>query len=69
MIGFNFNSVTVFTPSGQFVCKYDMSNPVGIAIDSAGYSLVTNNGSSSLSVYVYTIICLSMIPVEDLSIP
>ena len=52
--GHSSNSVTVFTPSGQFVHKYDqthLSNPVGIAIDSAGYSLVTNNGSGSLSIY------------------
>ena len=52
--GYNSNSVTVFTPSGQFVRKYDqthLSNPVGIAIDSAGYSLVANNSSGSLSIY------------------
>ena len=48
------NSVTVFTPSGQFVRKYDQTHlktPIGIAIDSAGYSLVVNNGSGSLSIY------------------
>ena len=48
------NSVTVFTPSGQFVRKYDqthLKNPIGIAIDSAGYSLVMNYFSSSLSIY------------------
>ena len=48
------NSVTVFTPSGQFVRKYDQTNlngPIGIAIDSAGYSLVANNSSHSLSIY------------------
>ena len=47
-------SVTVFTPSGQFVRKYDqthLSSPVGIAIDSAGYSLVMNHISDSLSIY------------------
>ena len=52
--GHNSNSVTVFTPSGQFVRKYDqthLSNPVGIAIDSAGYSLVMNSSSVSLSIY------------------
>ena len=52
--GWSSNSVTVFTPSGQFVRKYDqtyLKNPVGIAIDSAGYSLVVNNGSKSLSIY------------------
>ena len=50
--GIDSNSVTVFTPSGQFVRKYDthLSNPFGIAIDSAGYSLVTNIGSGSLSI-------------------
>ena len=52
--GWSSNSVTVFTPSGQFVRKYDqtyLSSPVGIAIDSAGYSLVMNWGSGSLSIY------------------
>ena len=52
--GYNSNSVTVFTPSGQFVRKYDqthLNGPVGIAIDSAGYSLVANYSSASLSIY------------------
>ena len=52
--GINSHSVTVFTPSGQFVRTYDqthLSNPVGIAIDSAGYSLVLNHSSGSLSIY------------------
>ena len=54
VIGYDSNSVTVFTPSGQFVRKYDqthLSHPIGIAIDSAGYSLVANNRSGSLSIY------------------
>ena len=48
------NSVTVFTPSGQFVREYDQTHlcdPSGIAIDSAGYSLVVNHCSHSLSIY------------------
>ena len=52
--GCSSNSVTVFTPSGQFVRKYDQTHlncPIGIAIDSAGYSLVANYFSSSLSIY------------------
>ena len=52
--GWSSNSVTVFTPSGQFVRKYDqthLSNPVGIAIDSSGYSLVMNYSSGSVSIY------------------
>ena len=52
--GYNSNSVTVFTPSGQFVRKYDqthLSSPEGIAIDSVGYSLVVNYRSDSLSIY------------------
>ena len=52
--GWNSNSVTVFTPSGQFVRKYDQTHlmsPTGIAIDSAGYSLVMNYSSGSLSIY------------------
>ena len=53
--GISSNSLTVFTPSGQFVRKYDQTHlecPAGIAIDSAGYSLVTNSSSpGSLSIY------------------
>ena len=52
--GFVSNSVTVFTPSGQFLRKYDqthLNGPDGIAIDSSGYSLVMNYGSGSLSIY------------------
>ena len=48
------NSVTVFSASGQFVCKYDqthLQNPAGIAIDSAGYSLAVNYGLDSLDVF------------------
>ena len=48
------DSVTVFTPSGQFIRKYDqthLKSPRGIAIDSAGYSLVVNRLSYSLSIY------------------
>ena len=48
------NSVTVFTCSGQFVRMYDQSqlnSPRGIAIDSAGYSLVVNWNSGSVSVF------------------
>ena len=54
VIGHSSNSVTVFTPSGQFVRKYDqthLSLPAGIAIDSADYSLVVNFSSNSLSIY------------------
>ena len=49
-----YNAVTVYSPSGQFVCKYDetqIQNPKGIAIDSAGYSLVTSYSSSTLSIF------------------
>ena len=48
------NSVTVFSASGQFVYKYDqtvLKRPTGIAIDSAGYSLVVNCYPSSLCVF------------------
>ena len=54
VIGLSSNSVTVFTPSGQFVRKYGQTHlkgPIGIAIDSAGYSLVMNHFSGSLSIY------------------
>ena len=53
--GYNSSSVTVFTPSGQFVCQYDKTHtnsPIGIAIDPSGYSLVNNysysNGTLSI---------------------
>ena len=52
--GYGSNSLTVYTPSGQFVRKYDQTHlkgPIGIAIDSAGYSLVTNNSPGSVSIY------------------
>ena len=48
------NSVTVFTCSGQFVRTYNQSQlngPRGIAIDSAGYSLVVNSNPVSLSIF------------------
>ena len=54
VIGYGSSSVTVFTPSGQFIRQYDtthISGPVGIAIDPSGYSLVAiynNNGTLSV---------------------
>ena len=47
------NSVKVFTPSGQFIRQYGESpiRSTGIAIDSSGYSLVTNYWENTLSVY------------------
>ena len=52
--GIDSSSVTVFTPSGQFVRQYDKTHtnsPSGIAIDPSGYSLVNNyrsNGTLSI---------------------
>ena len=49
-----YNAVTVYSPCGQFLCKYDetqIQNPKGIAIDSAGYSLVTSYSSNTLSIF------------------
>ena len=55
LAGCDSNSLTVFTPCGQFLCKYgrtQIQHPRGIAIDSAGYSLVTNfNSAGSLSIF------------------
>ena len=49
------SSVTVFTPSGQFVRQYDKTHtngPTGIAIDPSGYSLVSNCSSAgTLSIF------------------
>ena len=53
--GIGSSSVTVFTPSGQFVHQYDKTytkSPTGIAIDPSGYSLVNNFGSNgTLSIF------------------
>ena len=46
--------VAVFTPEGQYICQYGhsyLNNPSGIAIDSAGNSLVVNNSGHSLSIF------------------
>ena len=46
--------ISDFSASGQFVYKYDqthLQNPTGIAIDSAGYSLVVNYVLNSLDVF------------------
>ena len=54
VVAYGSNSVKVFTCDGQFVRKYGethLKNPNGIAIDSAGYSLVTNSASHSLSIF------------------
>ena len=47
-----FSSVTVFTPTGQFVQRYGgvLNQPECIAIDPSGYSLVTS-WDNTLSVY------------------
>ena len=50
--GVDSSSVTVFTPSGQFVRQYDKTHtnsPTGIAIDPSGYSLVNNKNTWQLS--------------------
>ena len=46
-------SITVFTPTGQFIQRYgsELSFPEGIAIDPSGYSLVTCWYNNTLSVY------------------
>ena len=52
--GYSSSSVTVFTPSGQFVCRYDETHtesPSGIAIDPSGYSLVNNRDNGTLSIF------------------
>ena len=52
--GHGSSSVTVFTPSGQFVRQYDKTHtnrPTGIAIDPSGYSLVNNYSNGTLSIF------------------
>ena len=51
---YGFSSVTVFTPTGQFVRSYgglELNLPGCIAIDPSGYSLVTSWYNDTLSVY------------------
>ena len=38
------NNVTVFSSEGKFVRSYDIDYPQGIAIDRAGFSLVSSGG-------------------------
>ena len=48
------NIVSVFTPEGQYIRQYGQSHlnrPRGIAIDSAGNSLVVNKSRESLSIF------------------
>ena len=48
------NTVSVFTPEGQYIRQYGQSHlngPCGIAIDSAGNSLVANYSGASLSIF------------------
>ena len=48
------SAISVFTPNGQFVRQYgklESKTPVGIAIDSSGYSFVTDSVNDNLSVY------------------
>ena len=48
------SSVTVFTPSGQFVRRYDKTHtnsPEGIDIDTSGYSLVNSYSDGTLSIF------------------
>ena len=50
----NIPVVAVFTPEGQYIHQYGQShlnNPYGIAIDSAGNSLVINRDGNSLSTF------------------
>ena len=50
----NIPVVAVFTPEGQYIRQYGQShlnNPYGIAIDSAGNSLVINRSGKSLSIF------------------
>ncbi len=52
--GSDWHSVAVFTPSGQFIRRYDTTHDNGgggIAIDPSGYSLVTNFNHMTLSVF------------------
>ena len=50
----NIPVVAVFTPEGQYIRQYGQSHlngPCGIAIDSAGNSLVINRSGNSLSIF------------------
>ena len=43
MCGYGSSSVTVFTPSGQFVRRYVTNRPDSVAIDPSGNSLVSSS--------------------------
>ena len=48
------NTVSIFTPEGQYICQYGqchLDRPTGIAIDSANNSLVVNYSGNSLSIF------------------
>ena len=48
------HSLTVLSPNGKFLKKYNHSNmtyPAGIAVDAAGYALVVNYNPGSLSIF------------------
>ena len=50
----NIPVVAVFTPEGQYIRQYGQShlnNPIGIAIDSTGNSLVVNCYGNSIPIF------------------
>ena len=42
------NMVTVLTHDGQFVRSFEVKEPTGVAVDAAGFSLVTTNASPGI---------------------
>ena len=42
------NNITVFSSEGKFVRSYEVKSPKEIAIDRAGFSLVSSDGSLSI---------------------
>ena len=52
--GYSPSSVTVFTPTGQFIRRYNTTRDVskyGTVIDSSGYSFVISSSNGTLSVF------------------
>ena len=43
VVGYTSHNAVVLSPEGKFVRSLDLSHPVGIAVDSAGYSIATEH--------------------------
>ena len=51
IVGYSSSNVVVLSPEGKFVSSLDLSNPKGIAVDSAGYSIVTEHSTKRVKFF------------------